>query len=50
MLTHIRPALVLLVFFTLVTGLLYPLAMTGIGQGLFPRQVEHLLLAAGTTF
>lgn len=38
MLTHIRPALVLLAFFTLVTGLLYPLAMTGIGQSLFPRQ------------
>ncbi len=44
MLTHIRPALVLLAFFTLVTGLLYPLAMTGIGQSLFPRQAGGSLI------
>lgn len=44
MLTHIRPALILLAFFTLVTGLLYPLAMTGIGQSLFPRQAAGSLI------
>ncbi|QDO96630.1 potassium-transporting ATPase subunit KdpC [Ferrovibrio terrae] len=44
MLTHIRPALVLLTFFTLVTGLLYPLAMTGIGQSLFPKQAAGSLI------
>jgi K+-transporting ATPase ATPase C chain len=44
MLTHIRPALVLLVFFTLVTGLLYPLAMTGIGRSLFPKQAAGSLI------
>lgn len=44
MLTHIRPALVLLAFFTLVTGLLYPLAMTGIGQSLFPKQAGGSLI------
>jgi K+-transporting ATPase ATPase C chain len=44
MITHIRPALVLLAFFTLVTGLLYPLAMTGIGQSLFPKQASGNLI------
>jgi K+-transporting ATPase ATPase C chain len=44
MITHIRPALVLLAFFTLITGLLYPLAITGIGQSLFPRQVAGNLI------
>ena len=37
MLQTFRPALVLLVLFTLLTGLAYPLAMTGIGQALFPH-------------
>lgn len=44
MVTHIRPALVLLAVFTLVTGLLYPLAMTGIGQSLFPKQAGGSLI------
>lgn len=38
MLQHFRPALVLLGLFTLVTGLAYPLAVTGIAQALFPHQ------------
>lgn len=37
MLQTLRPALVLLVLFTFLTGIVYPLAMTGIGQALFPR-------------
>ncbi|WP_341897571.1 potassium-transporting ATPase subunit KdpC [Ferrovibrio terrae] len=44
MLSHIRPALVLLALLTVVTGLLYPLAITGIGQGLFPRQAHGSLI------
>ena len=36
MLQTFRPALVLLVLFTLLTGIAYPLAMTGIGQAIFP--------------
>lgn len=44
MLTHLRPALVLLFLLTLVTGVAYPLAITGIGQALFPHQAAGSLL------
>lgn len=40
MLKHVRPALVLLVLFTLLTGLVYPLAMTGIGQAAFSNEAN----------
>lgn len=40
MLNHVRPALVLLALFTLLTGLVYPLAMTGIGQAAFSNQAN----------
>jgi K+-transporting ATPase ATPase C chain len=40
MLKHVRPALVLLALFTLLTGLVYPLAMTGIGQAAFSNQAN----------
>lgn len=38
MLTHLRPAFVLLVLFTLLLGLAYPLAMTGVAGLAFPAQ------------
>jgi len=44
MLTHLRPAVVLLASFTLLTGFAYPLATTGLAQLLFPRQANGSLL------
>lgn len=44
MLSHIRPALVLLVALTAITGLAYPLAMTGTAGVLFPLQSAGNLL------
>jgi K+-transporting ATPase ATPase C chain len=42
--SEIRPALVLLLVFTLLTGLVYPLALTGLAKLLFPRQAEGSLI------
>ncbi len=44
MLRHLRPTLVLLTGLTLVTGLAYPLAMTGIAERLFPVQAQGSLI------
>jgi len=41
---HLRPALMSLLLFTVVTGIVYPLVVTGIAQAVFPSQANGSLI------
>ena len=44
MISQVRPAIVIVLLLTVITGLAYPLAMTGMAQVIFPRQANGSLV------
>ena len=46
MIKQLRPAVLVLLLLTVLTGLLYPLAVTGVAQVVFPSQANGSLIVA----
>ncbi len=49
MLQHFRPAIVMLALFTALTGIIYPLAVTGIAGAVFPALAEGSMVTRNGT-
>jgi K+-transporting ATPase ATPase C chain len=47
MLSQLRPAFFMLLIFTVLTGVIYPLAVTGMAQILFPHQANGSIIMIG---
>ena len=46
MLKHFKPAVMLFLIFTVLTGVVYPAVVTGLAQLLFPNQANGSLMTA----
>ncbi len=44
---HLRPALMLLLLLTLITGVIYPLAVTGVAHAIFPGKANGSMIEKG---
>ncbi|HLI50644.1 MAG TPA: potassium-transporting ATPase subunit C, partial [Thermomicrobiaceae bacterium] len=43
---QLRPAIVVLAIFTVILGIAYPMAITGVAQSLFPHQANGSLITS----